>query len=78
MKRKIQDYLRAWKDSSGRKSLIILGARQTGKTYAVNEFSKGYENYLYINFELSEDAKTLFNGDLNADNVIMRGFGEII
>lgn len=60
-----------WKKSKEKKSLLILGARQVGKTYAVDEFSKTYSNYLYINFEIQTDAIDLFNGNLDAETIIM-------
>lgn len=41
--RKIFKNLTFWKNSNTRKPLILQGARQVGKTYAVNLF--GQENY---------------------------------
>ena len=59
MKRKILIKLEEWKNSKNRKPLIINGARQVGKTYSVLQFAKeNYENYIYINFEINEIAKT--------------------
>ena len=40
MYRKVFEYLDNWKNSKYRKPLIIQGARQVGKTYAVLEFGK--------------------------------------
>ena len=38
-------YLEAWKNSPHRKPLILQGARQVGKTYAVLEFGRThYDN----------------------------------
>jgi len=39
MKRFAQDYLVEWKQRKNRKPLIIRGARQTGKTYLVEQFA---------------------------------------
>lgn len=33
MERKIIDKLKAWKDAADRKPLVLLGARQVGKTW---------------------------------------------
>ena len=49
MKRKIYDSLLNWK-VNGHKPLIVLGARQVGKTYIINEFcQKEFSNYKIIN-----------------------------
>ena len=38
MKRKIYNDLLAWKESGMKKPLMIIGARQIGKTYIAKEF----------------------------------------
>ena len=51
MYRKITQYLLDWKKSPYRRPLILQGARQVGKTYALLEFGKAhYENVAYFNF----------------------------
>ena len=41
-----------WKISKRRKPLIVLGARQVGKTWLVQEFGKQeYKQTVYVNFE---------------------------
>jgi len=57
--RKIIQYLEQWKKSETRKPLIIRGARQVGKTTVVNEFSKQFKQYIYINLE-NQTYKSLF------------------
>ena len=40
----------AWKDRRERKPLILLGARQVGKTYVLKEFGRlEFESVAYIN-----------------------------
>lgn len=39
-----------------RKPLVLRGARQVGKTTAVNIFSKEFDVYIYLNLEKKEDA----------------------
>lgn len=52
MYRKIISYLEEWKASEHRKPLILQGARQVGKTYAILEFGRTcYDNVAYFNFE---------------------------
>ena len=46
----IKDLIK-WKKSEHRKPLILRGARQVGKTTLVNQFSKEYNQYIYLNLE---------------------------
>lgn len=70
--RKIMSQLIEWKNLPTRKSLIIEGARQVGKTYSILEFAKsqyGENNYIYINFELEPSKKIIFQDDITADAI---------
>lgn len=50
MKRKIYKNLLNWKENSINIPLMIIGARQIGKTYIIKEFCKNeFEKYIYIN-----------------------------
>jgi predicted AAA+ superfamily ATPase len=52
LKRKATDFLNNWK-SGKRKSLIITGARQVGKTFTVRMFAKEkYETFYELNWYL--------------------------
>jgi predicted AAA+ superfamily ATPase len=42
MKRFIEAELKAWKNASYRKPLLLRGARQVGKTYVVQQFGKQF------------------------------------
>ena len=53
--------LAIWKDKTGRKPLVLRGARQVGKTTLVNEFSKQFDHYIYLNLELADDASVFVN-----------------
>jgi len=71
MVRKITAKLLEWKNSKYRKPLILQGARQVGKTYAVLEFAKEqYDNTSYINFEFKESAKEIFEKDLDPARIV--------
>ena len=51
MKRKIDDFLTAWKTDRSKKPLIIKGPRQVGKTASIRHFAKNnYESIIEINF----------------------------
>jgi len=52
MKRKIEEQLINWINQHGRLPLIIRGARQTGKSYLIEQLGKEhFDNYVVINFE---------------------------
>ena len=57
--RSIIQKFKEWKTSNHRKPLILRGARQVGKTTAVNIFAKSFKQYIYLNLELIKD-KELF------------------
>ena len=50
MKRHILSNLKEWKNSPNRKPLILLGARQVGKTYILKQFGREeFDNMVYVN-----------------------------
>ena len=53
--------LEKWRQNIPRKPLVIRGARQVGKTTLVNQFAAQYEQYIYLNLELSEDKEPFEN-----------------
>ena len=71
-KRKIISEFEAWKNSDGKKkALVVKGLRQIGKTYSVLEFANSnYKNVVYVNFKESENAKRIFDSDLNVNRII--------
>ena len=64
--------LKAWKERSDRKPLILLGARQVGKTYILKEFGKKYYKHTaYINCDDNELVKDLFTPDYDMNRIIL-------
>lgn len=61
LERKISDDLLEWKLIGTGKALLLTGARQIGKSYAVREFTKHeYAHYLEINlYENKQAARAL-------------------
>ena len=51
MKRKIYDELLKWKNEDIKTPLMILGARQIGKTYIVKEFCEKEFKHAYYDFD---------------------------
>lgn len=71
MYRKIIKYLLEWKESEYRKPLILQGARQVGKTYALLEFGRDhYENVVYLNFETNPTLLETFNESISPSYLI--------
>ena len=72
LKRKICGELKKWKDSSRKKCLLLHGARQVGKTFAVRMFaSENYDELLEINFKETPSAADIFAGELSVEIMIM-------
>ncbi len=72
LRRKIEDYLLKWKNTSNHNPLIIKGCRQCGKTFSVLDFAKkNYKHTIYINFFENPSYTTIFNGSLNVDDLTM-------
>jgi predicted AAA+ superfamily ATPase len=60
-----------WKNKKNRKPLIIQGARQVGKTWAMKRFGKDhFEHTVYINFESSERLQKVFKDDFSISRII--------
>ncbi len=71
LKRKIDDYLIEWKNSKDKLPLIVKGARQIGKTNAIEYFANSkYENFVNINFVLQPEYKTIFDDGFSVDKII--------
>jgi predicted AAA+ superfamily ATPase len=58
------DYLKQWKEKSGRKPLVIRGARQVGKSYIARQLGKEtFEGMVELNFEKDPDTGELFRSN---------------
>ena len=72
MKRDIMQDLKEWKERCNRKPLILLGARQVGKTYILKEFGKQcFSNVAYINCDNNEQVKDLFSQGYDMKRIIL-------
>ncbi len=72
LRRKIDRQLCAWKESKNRNPLVVKGCRQCGKTFSVLHFAKTYyEHVVYLNFFENPDLKSIFDGRLDIDYIIM-------
>ncbi len=65
MERRLFAQLEAWKSKAKRKPLILMGARQVGKTFLLQQFAREkYHNFIYLNFENTPNLKKLFTETL--------------
>lgn len=72
MNRQIYSDLSAWKHSDDRKPLILLGARQVGKTWIMQHFGKQeYDNVAYINCDDEPRAKDMFLSDYDIERIVL-------
>ena len=72
MERKAFQLLAQWKANGQRKPLILLGARQVGKTWLMREFGRRcYSSVAYINCDAEPLARSLFEADYNLPRMLL-------
>lgn len=70
LRRKVTDRLLSWKNNSN-KALLVTGARQIGKSYAIRAFGKdNYASYFEANLLLDAEARDVLIGAKNAVDFI--------
>lgn len=71
LRRKIDQYLIDWKNNTNRMPLIVKGARQIGKTDAIENFAKNNYKYIVeINFALEKQYLDIFDDGFDVDNIL--------
>ena len=71
MKRWSIERLIEWKKSVRRKPLLLLGARQVGKTWLMLEFGKKhYKNIVYVRFDKDVYVKASFEKDFDTTRLL--------
>ena len=71
LKRKIDKYLKNWKNDINHLPLIVKGARQIGKTNAIENFSRNnYKKFIEINFIERKEFCDIFDNGFTVDNII--------
>ena len=72
MYRSVVNQLVDWKNSDERKPLILIGARQVGKTYSLLDFGKQYYKHVaYINCDDNDQVAGLFSQNYNMERVLL-------
>lgn len=70
-KRIIDFHLTKWKTDPFRKPLLLRGARQVGKTYAVRSLGNQFKSFVEVNFERLKEASSIFEKDLIPEKIIL-------
>ena len=72
MERLILQQLKEWKGRSDRKPLIVNGARQVGKTWALREFARQqYKKEAYILCRKNELVEQIFKKDFDVQRILL-------
>ncbi|MCQ2114809.1 MAG: ATP-binding protein [Bacteroidales bacterium] len=73
LERKLDSFLDSFFEGEHTKALLLTGARQVGKTWAVRNLAKRrFKHFVEINFVETPDAKDIFLGAQNAQQILLR------
>ena len=67
--RTIDRELLAWSKTPDRKTLLLRGARQTGKSSAVKHLAKSFKYFVEVNFDDRKDARPFFEQSLSPQEI---------
>lgn len=71
MERCYMERLRVWKERASGKPLLVLGARQTGKSWLLSEFGRRYfKDVVRLDFMLNKDLADVFALDLDPHRIV--------
>ncbi len=73
MKRTALTALEQWKKSPRRKPMLLMGARQVGKTWLMQEFGrKHYKQTAYIRLDRDEEMRRIFESNTGTPEILLR------
>lgn len=71
MERRATEQLLRWKEAPARKPLLLMGARQVGKTWLMREFGRRhYRNTAYLRFDNNSSLRAAFEGDFDPERML--------
>lgn len=71
MYRKFYNELEEWENKKIKEPMLIIGARQVGKTWIIKKFcEEKYDKYVYINLEEQQSIISVFDGDLTPEVIL--------
>ncbi len=69
--RSIYKSLKIWQKDATKKPLLLMGARQIGKTTLLKAFGKdAYEDFVYLNFEKQQDIHAFFTSNKDPEAIL--------
>jgi len=72
MKRFAMEQLQSWKEKEKRKPMIIMGARQVGKTWLMKEFGRQFfPKVAYVSFYNNKRMSDVFEMDFDIQRILM-------
>lgn len=72
MKRDIYNQLLNWKNKSQRKPLILIGARQVGKTYILKQFGQNeYKKFAFFSLDRDQKVIEVFEKGGNVPDILL-------
>ena len=72
MKRFAMEQLQSWKEKGKRKPMIIMGARQVGKTWLMKEFGRQFfPKVAYVSFYNNKRMSDVFEMDFDIQRILM-------
>lgn len=78
MKRLFDQDLLKWKNKAHRKPLLLRGSRQVGKTWAIRNLGKSFENFIEINLEERPELHSLFDKYLGQPEKLIEQLGLVL
>ena len=71
IRRDIIELFKAWKNTPERKPILLKGARQIGKTWAMETFGReAFDYYVKFDFDRQPELKSIFQISKNPDRII--------
>lgn len=71
MQRRAFNDLISWKNSPHRKPLLLMGARQVGKTWLMQEFGRqAFQKVAYVRFDTNAEMRRNFERDFNIKRLL--------
>ena len=73
LRRKALEQFEFWKHNKTKQALLVVGARQVGKTFLIREFArKNYDNFIEFNLIENAAARNSFKAASSADDLMLR------
>lgn len=66
----IDSYLADWAQSVSHKPVLLRGARQVGKSWAVRKLGESFKFFIEINFEKNPEFKSIFETNLDIERIL--------